>query len=58
MTDSEDFEGRYSQTYKNNCECGNEIQVSTQEDNYPEYYASVFVKCPCGKSVKFELPVN
>lgn len=56
--DSEDFGGSWSQVYKNKCECGNEIEVSTQPDEYPEYTTFVFVKCSCGKSVKFELPVN
>lgn len=32
--------------------------VFTQEDDYPEYYTTVSVKCACGELVKFELPVN
>lgn len=53
-----DFGSDVSQTYKNTCECGKEIEVSTQQDSGPEYYTDVYVKCDCGKSVYFELPVN
>ena len=54
-----DFNGRFSQEYKNNCEnCGKQIKLSTQEDKCPEYYTTVYVKCSCGSSVKFTLPVN
>lgn len=53
-----DFGGDYAQTYMGKCVCGNTIEVSTQEDDQPEYRTDVFVKCSCGKSVKFELPVN
>ena len=53
-----DFGGEFAQTYKAECECGNQIEVSTQKDESPEYYTDVFVKCACGKSVKFSLPVN
>jgi hypothetical protein len=53
-----DFGSKYAQTYKEKCECGNEIEVSTQTDNHPEYKTDVFVKCKCGKSVRFSLPVN
>ena len=58
MADMHDFDGSFSQTYKEKCECGKEIEVSTQEDSDPEYYTSVFVRCDCGKSVPFMLPVN
>ena len=53
-----DFGCEFSQIYKEKCECGKEIEVSTQKDDNPEYYTSVFVKCECGKSVEFILPVN
>ena len=53
-----DFGGEFAQTYKAECECGNVIEVSTQKDESPEYHTDVFVKCACGKSVKFSLPVN
>lgn len=58
MTFVYDFGGEYSQTYKEKCVCGKEIEVSTQTDDSPEYYTDVFVKCDCGNSVHFSLPVN
>jgi hypothetical protein len=53
-----DFGSEYAQTYTGKCECGKEIQVSTQRDQCPEYYTTIFVKCDCGKSVEIVLPVN
>lgn len=53
-----DFGDKFAQTYKEECECGNVLEVSTQKDNQPEYYTYVYVKCSCGKSVGFSLPVN
>jgi len=53
-----EFGCEFSQVYKEKCECGKEIEVSTQKDEHPEYYISVFVRCECGKSVEFSLPVN
>jgi len=58
MKDMYDFGGEFAQTYAQTCECGEIIEVSTQRDRGPEYYATVYVKCACGKSVLFELPVN
>ena len=58
MSDIYDFGGKFAQTYKEECECGRVIEVSTQTDREPEYYTEVFVKCECGKSVFFLLPVN
>lgn len=58
MDDLYNFGSECSQTYKEKCECGNEIEVSTQKDECPEYYAEVYVKCKCGKAVEFSLPVN
>lgn len=53
------FGSEYAQTYKSPCDkCGREIEVSTQKDNYPEYYSVVYVRCECGGVAKFELPVN
>lgn len=46
------------ETYKEQCECGKEIEVLTQEDISPEYYTNIFVKCVCGRLVSFSLPVN
>lgn len=53
-----DFGCEFSQVYKSKCECGNIVEVSAQEDDHPEYYVSVFVRCECGKSVEFSLPIN
>lgn len=54
-----DFNGEYSQVYKSECEnCGAVVEISTQRDDWPEYYTNVFVKCYCGASVYFSLPVN
>lgn len=53
-----DFGGEFAQVYKKKCSCGREIEVSTQQDNDPEYYTDVFVRCVCGGSVAFSLPVN
>ncbi len=53
-----DFDGESSQIYTEECNCGNIVKVSTQKDSNPEYYTYVFVKCKCGKSVGFSLPVN
>lgn len=53
-----DFGDEFSRVYKEKCDCGNEIEVSTQKDESPEYYVDVFVKCVCGESVNFSLPVN
>jgi hypothetical protein len=58
MVDLYDFGSEFSQEYKQTCSCGNKIEVSTQKDNDPEYYSEIFVKCKCGKSVRFDLPVN
>ena len=63
MTKTFDFERANDfdngQTYTEKCRCcGKEIKVSTQEDNCPEYYTDVFVKCDCGNPVHFCLPVN
>ena len=53
-----DFDSEDAQTYCEQCECGKIIAVSTQEDDRPEYYTKIFIKCQCGRSVKFKLPVN
>lgn len=56
--DMYDFGSRFAQAYSEQCECGETIEVSTQTDNMPEYYTDVYVRCKCGKSVCFTLPVN
>jgi len=53
-----DFGDEDAQTYKEKCICGNEIEVSTQKDECPEYHTTIYVKCSCGESVEFILPVN
>lgn len=44
--------------YKENCCCGKTLIVLTQEDKWPEYQTSVYVRCECGDYVNFCLPVN
>jgi len=61
VTDIYDFGSKYAQVYKQKCKCGEEIEVSAQKDEYfhcPEYYTEIYVKCSCGESVKFVIPVN
>lgn len=53
-----DFGGKYAQTYKCKCKCGNIIEISTQDDSCTEYRADIYFKCMCGGSVYFSLPVN
>lgn len=54
-----DFDEDYAQTYNGKCDkCGHITLVSTQKDIHPEYYTEVYVKCNCGGSIKFSLPVN
>lgn len=54
-----DFGSDVAQTYIETCKgCGTDIEVSTQQDRCSEYTAEVYVKCRCGESVRFELPVN
>lgn len=54
-----DFGSELAQTYANRCECGQLIEVSTQGGgNCAEYQTEVYVKCQCGQSVLFVLPVN
>ena len=58
MMDLYDFGDECAQTYTKECECGKTHEVSTQQDSCPEYYTDIYIKCDCGKSVGFELPVN
>ena len=58
MTALYEFGEDYAVTYTEECECGNKIEVSTQQDNCPEYHTEIHVRCKCGKSVEFSLPVN
>lgn len=54
-----DFGGACAQTYVEACPmCGKEHFVSGQIDDTPEYYTLIFVRCDCGASVRFNLPVN
>jgi hypothetical protein len=53
-----DFGGECAQQYENTCKCGKLIEVSTRKDNCPEYRTDVYVRCECGESVEFILPVN
>ena len=53
-----DFGSYYAQTYSKECTCGKEHLVSTQKDEAPEYITEIYIKCTCGESVPFELPVN
>ena len=53
-----DFGGKHAQTYTEKCVCGKVFEISTKKDFEPEYCTHIFVKCDCGKSVHFELPVN
>lgn len=54
-----DFGGDCAQTYTERCnKCGRAIELSTQQDGHPEYRTDVYVRCVCGESVGFNLPVN
>lgn len=57
--DPYDFGGKYACTYQSQCnKCGETIEVSTQEGNASEYETQVYVRCKCGGSAHFSLPVN
>ncbi len=54
-----DFGGEFSQEYTETCsKCGKAFTVSTQIDNNPEYHTEIYIKCDCGNSIEFILPVN
>lgn len=54
-----DFGGSFNQIYTEECKgCGYLVKVSAQKDKHPEYKTDIFVKCRCGESVPFRLPVN
>ncbi len=54
-----DFGGEDACTYASKCKgCGRIVEVSTQKDDGAEYITHVFVRCTCGLSVGFDLPVN
>ncbi len=38
--------------------CLKENTLLSQNDDLPEYYAEVFLKCVCGEYIEFDLPVN
>ncbi len=53
-----DFGDDYAQTYTEKCQCGEEMQVSTQKEGDPEFTTIIYIKCcKCGESVCFHLPV-
>lgn len=57
--DMHDFGGMFAETYTEYCSCGKKTEVSTQDNKqHAEYATDVYVKCDCGKSVRFSLPVN
>lgn len=59
MSDSYDFGGDAAQTYSSRCSCGTLIEVSAQKDHSgAEYGSDIYVKCGCGESVYFDIPVN
>ena len=54
-----DFGGDVAQTYTETCKgCNTDTQVSTQQDRCSEYATLIYVKCRCGESVRFNLPVG
>ena len=53
-----DFGSECAHTSTKKCECGRCIEISTQQDNNAEYITTIFVRCVCGKSVEFDVPVN
>lgn len=48
---------RHSYIKKCSC-CDCEQEILTQRDDFPEYYAEIYLKCQCGEFIEFELPVN
>lgn len=59
MSDLYDFGSECAKTYTEYCSCGKKTEVSTQgNERYSEYTTDIYVKCDCGKSVHFSLPVN
>ncbi len=45
--------------YKKDCDCcGLTQQILTKRDNFPEYYAEIYLRCQCGEYIEFDLPVN
>ncbi len=55
-----DFREDIAQTYIETCKgCGRVVEVSIQQDHGSnEYDAEIYVRCLCGGSVRFLLPVN
>lgn len=56
--DMYDFGCKYGQVYTDVCSCGKKHEVSTQRDDCPEYHTTIYLKCGCGRSIGFSLPVN
>lgn len=45
--------------YKKTCPlCTMTMIILSKADNWPEYYAEIYVQCQCGEYLNFELPVN
>ena len=53
-----EFGSKHAETYSKKCSCGKTIEVSTKKDEHSEYLTEIHVKCDCGDSVCFNLPVN
>ncbi len=48
-----------SDVYIETCKgCGEDIEVSAQRYAPSEYTTDIHVRCRCGESVHFEIPVN
>jgi len=50
-----DFGSEFAKTYSEECECGKTIEVSTP--NSADMEALIYVRCSCGRSIEFILPV-
>lgn len=44
--------------YLQQCNCGKEHMILTQENDYPEYETEIYILCDCGEYLEFILPVN
>ncbi len=54
-----DFGSEMAKTYTEECQCGKKIDTSTQDGlEWSEYETEVYVRCECGGSVRFLVPVN
>jgi len=49
----------YTYEYTKECPCcGLKQEILTQQDDRPEYYKEIYLKCQCGEFIEFVLPVN